>query len=226
MLLRENELTILFYARTLVLLRARLRGWRDARPHPRFPQVFHFKTYILVSAGSSCRCMAREKPKRLPGSPLFLCTFSASRLKAESRPHPKRNASSHSPQVILSSMRYHALQHSSELLRGESCSKKVKHGASEWLAARLNVVHSACRSPSHWFLLTHTHTHTHTIPPHLQSLLTTCYKEDILSATWFVSSPVLQWGLRQQWKQLWGLKLASKYNTVIKAVIKPPWKQE
>lgn len=39
-------------------------------------------THFLLSTGCSCRCSAREKPKRLPGSPFFLNAFSVSRLNA------------------------------------------------------------------------------------------------------------------------------------------------
>lgn len=39
-------------------------------------------THILLSTGCSCRCSAREKPKRLPGSPFFLSTLFVSKLNA------------------------------------------------------------------------------------------------------------------------------------------------
>lgn len=50
--------------------------------------------YILLSDGRSCRCMAREKPNKLLASPVFLITFSVSRLKAEISVHPKKPRSS------------------------------------------------------------------------------------------------------------------------------------
>lgn len=43
-------------------------------------------TYSRFSCGCSCRCMAREKPKRLSFSPLQLITLSVSRLKAPASP--------------------------------------------------------------------------------------------------------------------------------------------
>lgn len=43
-------------------------------------------TYSRFSCGCSCRCMASEKPKRLPGSPRRLITLSVSRLKAPASP--------------------------------------------------------------------------------------------------------------------------------------------
>lgn len=44
-------------------------------------------THSRLSSGCSCRCMASEKPKRLPGSPDFRITLSSrvSRLKAAPR---------------------------------------------------------------------------------------------------------------------------------------------
>jgi len=39
-------------------------------------------THIVLSEGWSCRCKARENPKRLPGWPFFLRTFCVSRLNA------------------------------------------------------------------------------------------------------------------------------------------------
>lgn len=42
-------------------------------------------THILLS-GLSCRCIARENPNRLPGSPSFLMTWLVSRLKASTKP--------------------------------------------------------------------------------------------------------------------------------------------
>lgn len=64
--------------------------------------VFAAGSYIALSTGCSCRCMAMEKPNRLPGSPSLRTTLSGSRLKAE---HPNRKAkSSDSPQVVPACM--------------------------------------------------------------------------------------------------------------------------
>lgn len=55
--------------------------------------------------------MAREKPNKLPGSPLFRRTLSLSRLKADSCRNPKKKTtSSDSGQVILASMDYNQVQ--------------------------------------------------------------------------------------------------------------------
>lgn len=48
-------------------------------------------THILLSTGCSCRCNAREKPKRLPGSPFFLNTFFVSKLKARVPAHSSKS---------------------------------------------------------------------------------------------------------------------------------------
>lgn len=52
-----------------------------------FKKIIYICAYILLSVGTSCRCRASENPNKLFGSPLFLITFSVSRLKAEMNPH-------------------------------------------------------------------------------------------------------------------------------------------
>lgn len=48
-------------------------------------------SYILLSVGSSCRWRASENPNKLFWSPVFLITFSVSRLKAEINPHSNKH---------------------------------------------------------------------------------------------------------------------------------------
>lgn len=51
------------------------------------------KSYIVLSEGLSCRCMARENPNKLPGSPSFLRTFNVSRLKPNIWVHSSKQIS-------------------------------------------------------------------------------------------------------------------------------------
>ena len=66
----------------------------------------HTVTYILLSTGFNCLCIARENPKRLPGSPVFLMTFAVSRLNADNRLHSriKTNAREYMYSIHLNSM--------------------------------------------------------------------------------------------------------------------------
>lgn len=62
------------------------KGGGSPRGGPGRGQAERGNTYSRFSCGCSCRCMAREKPKRLPGSPRRLITSSVSRLKAPACP--------------------------------------------------------------------------------------------------------------------------------------------
>lgn len=105
--------------------------------------------------------MAREKPNRLPGSPVFRWTLSVSKLKAESSPQLERKAISQSPQVIQPSMKTRSFL---ELLKRNSLVQEVQ-SATEGCCWRTDCCPLVSRSS----YLSCTHT-SHPILPHLRLL--------------------------------------------------------